>query len=125
MAALPVVRVSDAVTAARAAENLLRSGAFGLIAMDFGGAGDVELRIGDLGRLIKLAQRHDAAVVCITKKSNGSPSLGSMVSLRAEALRLRGRDAGGGYATTIRVLKDKRHGPGWTSTTRRRGLAGF
>src|SRR5712672_268927 len=43
LAALVVVRVVDTTTAARAAERLLRSGAFGLVVLDFGGGGVVEV----------------------------------------------------------------------------------
>jgi recombination protein RecA len=123
LAALVVVRVIDTTTAARAAERLLRSGAFGLVILDFGGGGDVELPMAHLGRLVTLAQTHDAAIVCITEKAGDAASLGSLVSLRAEALRLRDQDHG--YDVTLRVLKDKRRGPGWSRTIKLRGPAGF
>ena len=123
LAALVVVRVRDTTSAARSAEQLLRSGAFGLIVLDFGGGGEVEVPLAHLGRLVTLAQTHDAAVVCITKKANDTQSLGSLISLRAEALRL--RDGDRGYEVALRVLKDKRRGPGWTRTLKRRGPAGF
>jgi recombination protein RecA len=125
LAALVVVRVIDAVTAARAAERLLRSGAFGLVILDFGGGGAVELSIAHQGRLVTLAQAHDAAVVCITEKASDAASLGSLVSLRAEALRLRVRDHDHDHDVTLRVLKDKRRGPGWSRTLKLRGPAGF
>lgn len=125
LAALVVVRVIDAVTAARAAERLLRSGAFGLVILDFGGAGAVELSIAHQGRLVTLAQSHDAAVVCITEKASDAGSLGSLVSLRAEALRQRVRDREHDHEVTLRVLKDKRRGPGWSRTLKLRGPAGF
>lgn len=131
LAALVVVRVLDTTTAARAAERLLRSGAFGLVILDFGGGGDVELPMAHLGRLVTLAQTHDAAIVCITEKSSEMASLGSLVSLRAEAMRLRDPDHGPdrgsdrGYNVTLRVLKDKRRGPGWSRTVKLRGPAGF
>jgi len=124
LAALVVVRVIDTTTAARAAERLLRSGAFGLVVLDFGGGGsNVELPIAHQGRLVTLAQAHDAAVVCITEKPAEAASLGSLVSLRAEALRL--RDRAHGHDVTLRVLKDKRRGPGWSRTLKLRGPAGF
>jgi len=125
LAALVVVRVIDAVTAARAAERLLRSGAFGLVILDFGGGGAVELSIAHQGRLVTLAQSHDAAVVCITEKASDAGSLGSLVSLRAEALRQRVRDREHDHEVTLRVLKDKRRGPGWSRTLKLRGPAGF
>jgi recombination protein RecA len=123
LSALAVVRVIDTATAARAAERLLRSGAFGLVILDFGGGGVVEVPLAHQGRLVTLAQAHDAAVVCITEKPGDAASLGSLVSLRAEALRLRDRDHG--YDVTLRVLKDKRRGPGWSRTIKLRGPAGF
>ncbi|HEX2692212.1 MAG TPA: recombinase A [Kofleriaceae bacterium] len=123
LAALVVIRVIDTTAAARAAERLLRSGAFGLVILDFGAGGEVEVPIAHLGRLVTLAQTHDAAVVCITEKSSDTASLGSLVSLRAEALRL--RDPDHGYDVTLRILKDKRRGPGWSRTIKLRGPAGF
>jgi recombination protein RecA len=121
--ALVVVRTPDATAAARSAERLLRSGAFGLVVIDLGGGGaaaDLTMQI--QGRLVTLAQTHDAAVVCLTEKSEDTASLGSLVSLRAEALRVRER---GDFDVTVRVLKDKPRGPGWTQTFKRRGPAGL
>jgi recombination protein RecA len=122
LAALVVVRTTDTTAAARAAERLLRSGSFGLIVLDFGGGGAVELPLAHQGRLVTLAQAHDAAVVCITEKPSDAGSLGSLVSLRAEALRLRDRDRD--YDVTVHALKDKRRGPGWSRTIKRRGPSG-
>ena len=124
-----MVRVRDAIAAARVAERLLRSSAFGLVVLDLcspsGGA--VELAIANQGRLVTLAQTHDAAIVCITDKPRESASLGSLVSLRAEALRLRAPHASEGHdlSVTVRALKDKRRGPGWEHTVRRRAPAGL
>ena len=118
--ALVVVRVPDAAAAARAGERLLRSGAFGLVVIDLGAHADLNMQM--QGRLVTLAQSHDAAVVCLTEKAEDTASLGSLVSLRAEALRMRERDE---FAVSVRVLKDKRRGPGWTQSFRRRGPAGL
>src|SRR5215475_7854103 len=60
LAALAVVRVHDVVAAARAAERLLRSGGFGLVVLDLVGSA-LELPIAHQGRLVTLAQTHDAA----------------------------------------------------------------
>jgi recombination protein RecA len=128
LAALVVVRTPDPVTAARAAERLLRSGAFGLVVIDLGSGNGNELTMQIQGRLVTLAQTHDAAVVCLTEKADDTASLGSLVSLRAEALRTRGDTRGpanGEFAVTVRVIKDKRRGPGWTQTFKRRGPAGL
>jgi recombination protein RecA len=122
LAALVVVRVPDVIAAARAAERVLRSGAFGLVILDLAGA-SADLSMQVQGRLVTLAQTHDAAVVCLTEKSEDTASLGSLVSLRAEALRSR-RDTAD-FAVTVRVIKDKRRGPGWSQTLQRRGPAGL
>lgn len=118
--ALVVVRAPDPIAAARAAERLLRSGAFGLVVLDLGACGDVSMA--HQGRLVSLAQQHDAAVVCITEKAADAASLGSLVSLRVEALRQRD-DAG--FRCTLRALKDKRRGPGWSLSEVLRGPAGL
>jgi recombination protein RecA len=120
LAALVVVRALDATALARAAERILRSGAFGLVILDLGRRADLTMAI--QGRLVTLAQTHDAAVVCLTEKAQDTASLGSLVSLRAEALRGRDRE---GFSLKIRALKDKRRGPGWSHTARRRGPAGL
>ena len=120
LAALVVVRVVCATTAARAAERLLRSGAFGLVVLDLAGASEVDVPTPHQGRLVSLAQAHDAAVVCLTDKPADAASLGSLVSLRAEALRVSEPTR----AITLRALKDKRRGPGWTASSARRGPAG-
>ncbi|MEO6772287.1 MAG: recombinase A [Kofleriaceae bacterium] len=127
LAALVVVRVRDVLTAARVAERLLRSGAFGLIVIDLcaPSGGSAELATAIQGRLVSLAQIHDAAIVCITDKTAETPSLGSLVSLRAEALRLRDREAREDVTVTVRALKDKRRGPGWEKAAKKRAPAGL
>jgi recombination protein RecA len=119
--ALVVVRVPGAQEAARAAEGLVRSGAFGLLVLDLGQAARLPTPM--QGRLVSLAKRHDAAIVCLTAKSREAASLGSMVSLRAEALR--DGDAGAGFRCELRVLKDKCRGPGWSHREVVRGPAGL
>ena len=81
LASLIVVRAPGIDHAGRAADRLLRSGAFGLVILDLGR--DAELPLPLQGRLVGLAQRHDAALVCLTEKPGEAASLGSMVSLRA------------------------------------------
>jgi len=132
LAALVVVRAPSTIAAARAAERLLRSGAFGLVVLDFASV-DLEAnraqRLPDqvLGRLVSLAQSHDAAVICLTEKTSEAGSLGSLVSMRAEAMRLRqpGSSSEAGFEVTIRALKDKRRGPGWSKRLKARGPAGM
>ena len=126
LAALVVVRTPSVIAAGRAAERLLRSGAFGLVVLDFGAsnleAANARLPESVLGRLVTLAQANDAAVVCVTDKTQESGSLGSLVSLRVEASRAR---ALGGFEVTVRALKDKRRGPGWTRVMKARGPSGI
>jgi recombination protein RecA len=128
LAALVVVRVRDAIAAARVAERLLRSGAFGLIVIDLCtpsgsfSSPAIELATANQGRLVTLAQTHDAAIVCITDKTSETASLGSLVSLRVEALRLRDRED---VTVTVRALKDKRRGPGWEKSAKKRLPAGL
>ena len=120
--ALVVVRVPDAIAAARTAERLLRSGAFGLVVLDLA-QGAAELSMPIQGRLVTLAQTHDAAVVCVTDKTAETSSIGSLVSLRADALR--GRERDGRFHVTVRALKDKQRGPGWSWHALRSGPAGL
>jgi recombination protein RecA len=126
LSALVVVRAPSVIAAGRAAERLLRSGAFGLIVIDFGSANleASNTRISDsvLGRLVSLAQANDAAIVCLTEKTQDSTSLGSLVSLRAEASRVRTL---GGFEVTVRAIKDKRRGPGWSRAIKARGPSGL
>jgi len=110
-----------AATVARAAARLLRSGAFGLVVLDLGS--DTGISAALLGKLGQLAQRHDSAVCCLTVKRPERPSLGSLVSLRGEALRRRtGEDR---FSCVVRVLKDKRSGPGWTHEEVVHGMPGL
>ena len=113
---LVVVRVPSDRAAARATDHLLRSGAFGLIVLDLGERADIAIPM--QGRLVGLAKRHDTAVVCLTEKPTSSPSIGSMVSLRAEARRHVD-------AIRIRIVKDKRRGPSWSHEEKVRGPAGL
>ncbi len=125
LSSLVVVRAPSTVSAARSAERLLRSGAFGLVVLDYGSTPASShvalLPTAHQGRLVSLAQVHDAAVVCLTDKNADSGSLGSLVSLRAEALRVRSAEQ---FQITVRALKDKRTGPGWVRSRKARGPAG-
>ncbi len=120
LAALVVVRAHDVRTAGRAADVLLRSGAYGLVVLDLGT--DTAMPTPLQGRLVQLALKHDAAVLCLTEKSADEPSLGSLVSLRGQVQRRRSAD---GFVCTLRVLKDKRRGPGWRWQEERRGPDGL
>ncbi len=125
--ALAVVRVPTPRNAARAAERLVRSGAFGLVVLDLGEGAYIPTAL--QGRLVSLAQKHDTAVVALTDKPTDTPSLGSMVSLRAEILREQVTPTAGepraSFRCKVKVLKDKRRGPGWSHDEVVRGPAGL
>jgi recombination protein RecA len=109
LAALPVIWVPDALAAARTADRLARSGAFGLLVVDLGLRPVLPLHA--QARLAGLAGKHDTALLFITEKSRERPSLGSLVSVRAHAART--RREGDRFRCEARVLKDKRRGPSW------------
>lgn len=117
LAALAVVRVDKVNLAIRSADRLLRSGAFGLVVIDLG-ANATHLALPAQSRLTSLAQKHRSIVACLTERPASHDSLGSLVSLRAEAKRER-------TTTTLLMLKDKRHGPGWAHQEVCRGPLGL
>ena len=122
LAALAVVWTGDAITAAKTADLLVRSGAFGLVVLDLGG--EARLPMHATSRLAMLARQHDAAIVCLTDKESARPSLGPLVSLRAHtASRTRGE--GGRFRCTAFALKDKRYGTAWNITEVCRGPDGL
>lgn len=102
LAALAVVRAGETRDALRAADLLLRSGAFGLVVLDF--EAKARLPLAAQSRLAALARRHDAAVLCLRAHT-------ALASLRLAARRRRaGRR--GRFALEIEILKDKRGAPG-------------
>jgi recombination protein RecA len=138
--ALPVVRVPQVADLARAADRLARSGAFGLIVLDMTGLDMTGLdmtglqagppramvRMATLARLLGLAQKHAVAVLFLTHKPHGSPSLGSLVSLRAQTRHRRtGAEGADTFVCELRVIRDKRGRPGWTHEEICRGPAGL
>jgi recombination protein RecA len=119
--ALPVVRATNALSAARAADWLLRSGAFGVVVLDLGT--DWEMRLPIQARLVGLAKKNRTALLCMTKKRRDDPSIGSLVSIRGEArARKKGFDK---FTWEIRILKDKRRGPGWSYEEESCGVEGL
>ena len=129
--ALVVVRLPAVDQLPRAAEHLARSGAFGLLVLDLGGSARVPVPMQI--RLLGLARQHESVVLFLTR---GGASLGSLVSLRAEARREpaarpgpagegAGRAGAGVFTCTVRVLKDKRGGPGWKHVEVCRGPDGL
>ncbi|NEX19437.1 recombinase A [Thiorhodococcus mannitoliphagus] len=121
LGALAVVWTPGTLDAARAADLLLRSGAFGLIVMDLGR--DDDLPLAAQNRLAALAKKHDTALLCLTRKEAHQPSVGSLISLRAQATRT--ERAQQHFHCEARILKDKRLGPGWTHRERYHGPDGL
>jgi recombination protein RecA len=124
--ALVVIRVKKRAEVARAADQLARSGAFGLLVVDL--AGGVEVPPALESRLLGLAQKHATAIVFLSDEERGTRSrpLGSLVSLRAEVKRARA--APGKFLCTLEVMKDKRRtseGMTWSHVEERRGPAGL
>jgi recombination protein RecA len=119
--ALLVVRCPAARAMGAAADKLARSGAFGLIVIDLGERGD--LAVPTQSRLVSLAQKHDCAVVCLTKKTPEMPSLGSLVALRVQAEYEPLPD--GRFVCGVHALKDKQRGPGWSEEVVRHGPPGL
>lgn len=117
--ALSVVRVPEARAVARAADRLVRSGAFGLIVLDLGANADLPIPLQT--RLVGLAQRHHTALLCLTE--NETSSLGSLVSLRVHAQRR--KVAEDRFKCALHILKDKRRGPTWAYAEVCRGPAGL
>jgi recombination protein RecA len=123
LSALGVIRVPDGLSAARSALQLTRSGAFSLIVIDFAVKNPAVRALGIptplQTRLVGLAQKHDTAVVVLTEKTTERPSLGSLVSLRADVRREQverrspsAHPAPALYEVQLHVIKDKRRGPG-------------
>jgi recombination protein RecA len=119
--ALAVVKTATATEAARAAEHLLRSGAFGLVVSDLGT--NTVLPPHAQVRLAAQARQHAAILLCLTEKESHRPSIGSLVSLRAHTSRT--RHGHGGLDCRARILKDKHRGPGWIHVEACRGPDGL
>lgn len=108
--ALAVVHVDDSTKAARVADALLRSGGFAIVVLDF----RAKMSFAIQSRLAALAKKHHTALLCITRKQERAPSLGSLVSIRGEIAKRRADFDR--FACELRVIKDKRGGPGWGQT---------
>lgn len=107
--AMVVVRAPTIADAPRAAEMLIRSGAFGLVVLDLGKGWRIPLPM--QARLVKLAQQHYTAVLYVTIKPDSAASVGSLVSLHAIAHMSEVQK--GSYECGIKILKDKHSAPNW------------
>ena len=111
--ALVVIHVATTPARAglcKAAELLLRSGAFGLVIVDLedDAAGGPAISAW-LGRILGLARQHDSRVLLITEKPTHADSLGTLVGLRIESTRRRGPR--GEFVVDHQVIKNKSGGP--------------
>ena len=84
---LPVIRVAGVTESARAADQLARSGAFGLVVIDLGECLDLPIAVQT--RLAEHALTHGTLILCLTIKTDRQPSLGSLVSVRGQSRRAR------------------------------------
>lgn len=125
LAALPVVRVNDTRAALRAADHLMRSGAFAVVVIDMSviGGGDTTVRMAAQSRLAGLARTHRTLLLCLTRKTGDRPSIGSLISVRGEASAE--RSAFDRFAWSVHITKDKRRGPGWEHSGTCRGPEGL
>lgn len=105
--ALVVIRVPDTNAIARAADTLVRSGGFGLAVLDLDAHHTMPMPL--QSRLMKLARTRNSCVLCLTRKPADAPSLSSLISLRADARRVRSQD--GSFRCLVRILKDKQRSP--------------
>lgn len=110
--ALPVVWNEDMSKAARVTDMLLRSGGFGLVVLDLGGAARLPLAVQT--RLAGLAKRHHAGLLCLTHGKGRMKNLGSLVSLRGESRKQRTDD--NRFQCELRIVKDKRRSSTWRHT---------
>ncbi len=106
LAAVAVIRAGGEEESLTAVEWLVRSGTMGLVIVDT----DAAWKVSDacLGRVLKLAERSRCAVVFLTRKRPGEPSLGSRISLRG-CITPSGTAP---FAIDIRTVKDKRSNSG-------------
>jgi recombination protein RecA len=93
----------------RAAEMLLRSGAFGLVVVDLTEGAPAGGNEAWQGRLLALARQYASAVVLLTDKPAHDDSLGTLIGLRIEPRRT--REAPGRFSIDHHVLKNKSGAP--------------
>jgi recombination protein RecA len=133
--ALPVVRLSGTMAILKALDKLTRSGAFGLIILDFVSLWSprkkckktpvalTHISLSQQSRLLGLAQQHQTAIVFLTSKRCSFSVTGSLLSLRGEVSRSNvSTDL---HEVQVLILKDKQRGPGWHHAERCCGPEGL
>lgn len=103
--ALVVVHVpaADSSAGPRAAELVLRTGAFGAVVLDLGSS--VPKGSAWQGRLVGLAREHASRVLVLSPRRREEPSLGPLVSVRLDVQRARVGAAR--FRLDAHVIKDK------------------
>jgi recombination protein RecA len=117
---LIVIRAPGPAAALRAADHLLRSGAFGLVVVDLG---EDEAPLPLLARLAGMVRRHRSVLLFLSERPSGSASLGPLVSLKAECRQA--HVAGDLFRCTLLVTKDKCGARHAVHTVECRGPAGL
>jgi recombination protein RecA len=122
--ALVVVHIATGgVGMCKAAELLVRSGAFGLVVIDLIDTPLPAPAAAWLGRMLGLARQHDSHVVLLTDKPTHADSVGTLVGLRIESHRH--RDAQGAFGVEHHVIKNKSGAPFDVARDRYRGPDGL
>lgn len=121
LTALPTALAPDSGAAARMADLALRSGGLGVLFMDL--TETPWLPQAAQSRLAGLARQRNSALVVLTRKAVGAPSLGPLVAFRVAARRRRvGVDR---FLWEVEAVKDKRGQLGWQAQGARRGVDGL
>lgn len=121
--ALPLVRLETAQALGRAADQLARSGAFGLLVIDLSSLKNAELPAPLITRLLGLGQKHRCTLLFLTHKPKEAPSLSPLIGVRMQTSRR--RIAPGKFACVAEGVKDKFKAPGWKHEEVRRGPPGL
>lgn len=121
---------SSPYQACKAAEILLRSGAFGLVILDFVDGAPPQGTGAWQGRLLGLARQHHARVVMLTHKPRDADSLGTLISIRLEPQRIPLPSPSGHqylryFELRYDVIKNKSGAPMRISSEQARGPWGF
>lgn len=148
LATLPVIRLTDTGSMLRAADILLRSGGFGVVVLDLTADAIAPPSDAQLGRLLGLAQKHNAIAMFVTglelqalpypkrevmgkkptpwhetlpKMQDNTPNFANTLGSLV-SLRLdvrRHRLPDGSFVIEMEATKDKRKGPGRTMQEKR------
>ena len=118
---LPILRMKNHHDACRAAETLLRNGAFQFVVIDLIRAG--RIHSATQARLHALVKRYQASVLFMTEKSSVDPSIGPLISLRAHTARTHLEQ--GKFLCTVHAVRDKRSSSSWSWYTSFSGVDGY